>query len=61
MEERGKNEITNLWELNGGGGGDDTVAEDLGHQRQQAILVGNFPLPEGLERAAEIHPEEHHG
>lgn len=43
-----------LREFDGGGSGDDGVAEKLGNKGQQAIFVGEVAVAEGPQGAAEI-------
>ena len=56
----------NLGELDGGGCGDDGVAEQLGDEREEAALVGDLGVAQRREDAPEVHAQDlqlhrHHG
>lgn len=48
----------NLRELDGGGGGDDGVAEQLGGEREQAVLLRDLGVRERREDAPEVDPQD---
>ena len=49
-------DLWNLGEFDGGGSGDDGVAEEFGNEREQAILVREVAMAKRLHGAAHINP-----
>ena len=49
---------TNLRELDGGGGGHDAVAEELGDEREQAFFLRDLGVRQRREDAAEVHAQD---
>ena len=45
-----------LGEFDGGGGGDDAIAEELGNERQQAVFLWDFAVAERTQCTAKINP-----
>lgn len=55
--ERKKLEVeTNLREFDGGGSGDEDIAEELGDEGKQAVLFRKVAMAERSESTAEIDP-----
>jgi hypothetical protein len=48
--------LTCLGEFDGGGSGDDAIAEELGNERQQAVFVWDVAVAERPQSTAEINP-----
>jgi hypothetical protein len=58
--------LGNLGELDGGGRGDDGVSEELGREREDAVLLRDLGFHQRREDAAEVHAQDlqvhrHHG
>lgn len=47
---------TCLGEFDGGGGGDDAIAEELGNERKQAVFLWDFAMAERTQCTAKINP-----
>ena len=49
-------EVEDLREFDGGGSGDDGVAEEFGNEREQAILVREVAVAKRSQRTTQINP-----
>ena len=48
--------INDLREFDGGGSGDDAVAEELRDERKKTIFLRELAVAQRFERTVEVHP-----